>query len=58
LESNGDIYDVERLDGGDTLILDADPTGSQQKLRRVNREGKNVWERSFQGMGIRRIAAY
>jgi hypothetical protein len=58
LEGNGDILDVERLDGGDTLILESDPAGGGQTLRRINRDGKMVWMKPFEGTGLRRIAAY
>jgi hypothetical protein len=58
LEGNGDILDVERLDGGDTLILETDPAGGGQTLRRIDADGKNVWTKPFDGTGLRRITAY
>ena len=58
LEGNGDIIDVERLDGGDTLILESDPARGGQTLRRIDRDGKMVWTKPFEGTGLRRIAAY
>jgi outer membrane protein assembly factor BamB len=58
LEGNGDIYDVERLDGGDTLILEIDPGGGRQTIRRIDRDGNTVWTKSFPGIGLRRITAY